>query len=60
VDRLPTFIKWIIYLLPLTHTNIIMRKGSLDEEGLFSLGILAVYAIAFSIYGSRLIRKYSE
>jgi ABC-type multidrug transport system permease subunit len=60
VDRLPTFIKWIIYLLPLTHTNVIMRKGSLDEEGLFSLGILAVYAVAFSIYGSRLIRKYSE
>lgn len=60
VDRLPSFIKWIIYILPLTHTNLVMRKGSLDEEGLFSLGILAVYAVAFFIYGSRLIRKYSE
>jgi len=60
VDRLPSFIRWIIYILPLTHANEAMRKGSLDEEGLFSLGILAVYAVAFFIYGSRLIRQYSE
>jgi len=60
VDRLPPFIKWIVYIMPLTHTNIAMRKGSLDEEGLFSLGILAVYAVVFFIYGSRLIQKYSE
>ena len=60
VDRLPDFIKWIIYILPLTHTNEVMRKGSLDEEGLLSLGILAVYAVAFFLYGSRLIRQYSE
>ena len=60
VDRLPNFIKWIIYIMPLTHTNVVMRKGSLDEEGLFSLGILTAYAIVFFIYGSGLIRKYSE
>lgn len=60
VDRLPLFVKPILYLLPLTHTNILIRKSSLDEEGLISLLILIAYAGVFFLYGSRLIKRYSE
>jgi ABC-2 type transport system permease protein len=60
VDRTPAFLKGIIYALPLTHTNILIRKTSLDPAGLISLGVLIVYAAAFFIYGSKLIRDYSE
>ncbi len=60
VDKMPVLIKSLIYILPLTHTNILIRKQSIDEEGLISLLILSVYAAAFFIYGSRLIKRYSE
>jgi Nod factor-specific ABC transporter NodJ protein len=60
IDKIPVFIKPIIYLLPLTHTNIVIRKGYLDKEGFVSLLVLVAYAMAFFIYGSRLIKKYSE
>jgi ABC-2 type transport system permease protein len=60
VDQMPAVLKWTIYVFPLTHTNILMRKEVIDGDGLISLVILLCYAIAFFIYGSRLIRKYSE
>jgi Nod factor-specific ABC transporter NodJ protein len=60
VDKIPNFIKPIIYILPLTHTNIVIRKVELDTEGLISFSVLIIYSIAFFIYGSRLIKNYSE
>ena len=60
VDRMPDFIKWIIYLLPLTHANIAIRKEALDAEGVMSLLVMMAFAAAFFIYGSWLIKKYSE
>jgi Nod factor-specific ABC transporter NodJ protein len=60
IDRIPTFIKPIIYLMPLTHTNIVIRKATLEIEGLISLAVLIVYSMAFFTYGSRLIKNYSE
>ncbi len=60
VDHLPAVIKWIIYVLPLTHANIAIRKDLLDPEGLLSLLCLVVYAAVFFFYGSALIRRYNE
>jgi Nod factor-specific ABC transporter NodJ protein len=60
VDRLPVIIKEIIYLLPLTHANISIRKEVLDLEGFISLLILVGYSAAFFLYGSALIKKYNE
>jgi ABC-2 type transport system permease protein len=60
VDRLPAVLKWIVYLMPLTHANIAIRRGGLDPEGAISLLIMAGYAAAFFLYGARLIRRYSE
>ena len=60
VDPLPAVIKWIIYILPLTHTNIVIRKEVLDLEGFISLLIMVGYAGAFFLYGSALIKKYNE
>jgi ABC-2 type transport system permease protein len=60
VDEMPAVIKGIIYVLPLTHANIVIRKDALDAEGILSLLILAGYALVFFIYGSSLIRKYNE
>ena len=60
VDRMPDVLKAVIYVLPLTHANIVIRKSALDPEGILSLLILVGYAAAFFLYGSARIRKYSE
>ncbi|MFO0754480.1 MAG: ABC transporter permease [Thermodesulfovibrionales bacterium] len=60
VDRMPFLFKPFVYLMPLTHTNILIRKASLDTEGVVSLLVLLLYAGGFFLYGSRLIKEYSE
>ena len=60
VDKLPVYFKAVIYVLPLTHTSILIRKTCLDTEGFVSLCVMIVYAVLFFMYGSKLIREYSE
>jgi Nod factor-specific ABC transporter NodJ protein len=60
VDKLPVIFKAVIYILPLTHTSILIRKACLDAEGIVSLCVMVVYAAAFFMYGSKLIQEYSE
>jgi ABC-2 type transport system permease protein len=60
LDRLPAFLKGVIFLFPLTHTNIVIRKETLDGEALVSLLIIAAYTFVFLVIGTRLIRHYSE
>ncbi|HEX8950069.1 MAG TPA: ABC transporter permease, partial [Dissulfurispiraceae bacterium] len=60
VEKVPPLLKAIIYLMPLTHTNILIRTTSPDRAGLVSLSILCAYAAGFFIYGSLIIKRYSE
>jgi ABC-2 type transport system permease protein len=60
VERMPAAVKYVMYVLPLTHTNILIRKASFDYDGAVSLAVLIVYAAAFFAYGTYLIRNYSE
>jgi Nod factor-specific ABC transporter NodJ protein len=60
VDRMPDLLRALVYVFPLTHTNIVIRKTSIDAEGGVALAVLILYAAVFFIVGSRLIRDYSE
>jgi ABC-2 type transport system permease protein len=60
LDRFPEFLKSLIRILPLTHTNIVIRKEYLDGDALTSLAVLTIYTVFFILYGSQLIRRYSE
>jgi Nod factor-specific ABC transporter NodJ protein len=60
VDKMPVYIKAIIYMLPLTHTNILIRKTVMDQQAFVSLAVLLAYATVFFIYGAALIRRYNE
>jgi Nod factor-specific ABC transporter NodJ protein len=60
VDHMPDLLRAVIYIFPLTHTNILIRKTHMDAEALISLLVLLFYAAVFFWYGSRLIRRYSE
>ena len=60
IDRIPELLRPVVWLLPLTHTNILIRQTSISADGLMSLAVLVLYAGAFFAIGSRLIRNYSE
>jgi Nod factor-specific ABC transporter NodJ protein len=60
VDRMPVYLKAIIYVLPLTHTNNLIRKTAMDGQAWVSLAVLVAYATVFFVYGAVLIRRYSE
>lgn len=60
IDRIPLIFKPLIYIMPLTHTNIVIRKSNLDLDGTISLTVLIFYCLIFFFIGSRLIKKYNE
>ncbi len=60
IERMPEVLQILVYGFPLTHTNILMRKASLDTSAIVSLVVLIIFAVVFFAYGSRLIKNYSE
>lgn len=60
IERIPTFLNWIVFILPLTHTNILMRKQEIDLQSLVSIATMVIYSILFFLFGLHLIKRYSE
>jgi len=60
VENMSRILKYFIYILPLTHTNILIRKQHFDGGAFIALSILIIYATIFFIMGSRLIKNYNE
>jgi len=60
IDYLPSFLKYLVYILPLSHTNIVMRADIIDGRVLTSLGILIFLSVVSFIGGSLLLNRYSE
>jgi len=60
LDRIPLILKSIIYLFPLTHTNILIRKTVMDGEAWVSLFVLLLYGAVFFFWGKKLIDDYDE
>lgn len=60
IERIPMFLKWIILILPLTHTNILMRKEGIDLQCLVSMATMIGYSTILFLYGLHLIKRYSE
>jgi len=60
VDKIPEPLRIVVWALPLTHTNIVIRQSEADSAGLVSLAVLFLYAITFFVIGARLIKNYSE
>jgi len=48
IDRIPELLRHAVWLLPLTHTNILIRQTSINPDGLVSLAVLVLYASVFS------------
>jgi ABC-type multidrug transport system permease subunit len=59
-ESLPAAFRWAISLLPLTQTNILIRKTAFDVPALLALLAITAYSLSFVALGTRLIRNYSE
>lgn len=60
IDRMPAALKAIVYVLPLTHTNILIRKLRMDTQGWMAFLVLAVYSVVCWLWAWHLIRRYNE
>jgi ABC-2 type transport system permease protein len=60
VEEMPWLLRDIIKVLPLTHTNRLMRFPTWTPEHLGSLALLAAYGILCLALGIVIIRRYSE
>lgn len=60
VEEMPWVLRGIIHILPLTHTNRLLRSPTWSAESLGSLALLGAFGIACMVLGTILIRRYSE
>jgi ABC-2 type transport system permease protein len=60
VDEMPWILRDIIKVLPLTHTNHLMRLPGWNLASLESLGLLALYGVLCLALGIFIVRRYSE
>jgi len=60
VEEMPWILRKLIWSLPLTHTNHLLRSSAWDLQALVSLGMLAGYVLLSVILGTMVVRRYSE
>jgi len=60
VEKIPGFLKPIIYVMPLTHTNLAIRHSTLNLQVLSHIVVIICFSIAFFLLGLKLIRNYRE
>jgi len=60
VDEMPWLVRDIIKILPLTHTNRLLRFPFWNLESLESLALLSAYGLVCLVLGIIIIRRYSE
>lgn len=60
LDKIPSIFKPVIYVLPLTYTNILIRKEFFDKEAFIALFALLFYSTIFFMLGIKLMKDYSE
>ncbi len=54
IDKMPEVLKWVIYLLPLTHTNLALRTtGEAPQQMALHAGILVAYLVVLFVLGAR-------
>ena len=60
VEEMPWVLRGIIHILPLTHTNRLLRSPTWSAASLGSLALLGAFGIACMVLGTIIIRRYSE
>lgn len=58
IDKMPEVLKWLIYLLPLTHTTLALRStGESIAQMMLHVGVLLAYLVVLFIVGARRCKR---
>ncbi|MDP2800069.1 MAG: ABC transporter, partial [Deltaproteobacteria bacterium] len=60
VEEMPRWLQFFIRILPLAHTNKLMRAKCMESDCLLSLAVLVIFAVIFFVISIYLVRTYSE
>ncbi len=60
LETIPPVLQHFIMVLPLTHTNLLLRRPDLSLQTLVSAGVLFFYALLCILWGIWIIKNYSE
>jgi len=60
LQTIPPALRYLIWVLPLTHTNILLRRPEMSLQTLISTAVLLFYAFACFALSIRIIQNYSE
>ncbi len=60
IEQMPWVLQGIVTLLPLTHTNLLLRNPAWTLASLGSLAVLLAFSAACLALGIVLVRRYSE
>lgn len=60
IHQMPWVLQVLVSVLPLTHTNNLLRSPVWSQGALLSLGILVLYSAASLVWAMVLVRNYNE
>jgi Nod factor-specific ABC transporter NodJ protein len=60
IEEMPRWLQFVIRILPLAHTNKLMRAKCMESDCLLSLAVLVIFAVIFFVISIYLVRTYSE
>jgi len=60
IEEMPRWLQFVIRILPLAHTNKLMRAKCMGPDCLLSLAVLVIFAVIFFVISIYLVRTYSE
>ncbi len=60
LERIPGFLRPFVYLMPLTHTNLLIRRTAFDKMALLSWVVLGGYCLLFFSLALKLTKDYDE
>lgn len=60
LERIPWFLRLFVYFMPLTHTNLLMRKSTFDTVAFLSLAVLVCYSAFLFLLALKLTNEYDE
>ncbi len=60
IEKIPMFLKPLIYLMPLTYTNLAIRGDLRELKTMLNTGVIFLFSLIFFVIGLKLIANYKE
>lgn len=60
IERIPVFLKPVIYIMPLTYTNLAIRGSIRSLNTIIDIAIMLLFTVTFFVIALKLIADYKE